>query len=157
MCTLALQHFSGLMLQKAHMLLAIGSPLTSCRNLALWVQNPESQGSLVYPYPSVSDLAGGNSDHGPSKTQTKTQTTPDTVFTSERRNSDHGLSCWRGKTQTRLWVWGVFGVGVDEGALRKSLKNASKKVLDLPCSRWKPTRTTQNTKDFTPLRVPENP
>ena len=48
------------------------------------------QGSLVYPYPSVSDLAGGNSDHGPSKTRTKTQTTPDSIFTRERRNSARG-------------------------------------------------------------------
>ena len=29
--------------------------------------------SDTYPYPTVSDFAGRNSDHGPSKTQTKTQ------------------------------------------------------------------------------------
>ena len=75
------------------------------------------QCSFVYPYPSVSVLAGGNSDHGPRKTRTKTQTTPDSVFIGDRRNSDHGLSFWRGKTQTMVWVSGVFGVGVDEGAL----------------------------------------
>ena len=45
----------------------------------------EPQCSFVYPYPSVSHLAGGNSDHGPRKTRTKTQTTPDSVFTRERR------------------------------------------------------------------------
>ena len=43
----------------------------------------EVQRPWVYPYPSVSDFAGRNSDRGPSKTQTKTQT-------RERRNSDHG-------------------------------------------------------------------
>ena len=75
------------------------------------------QCSFVYPYPSVSDLAGGNSDHGPRKTQTKTQATRDSVFIRKRRNSDHGLSFWSGKTQTMVWVWHVFGVGVDEGAL----------------------------------------
>ena len=32
----------------------------------------QNQCSLVYPYPSVSDFAGRNSDHGPSKTQAKT-------------------------------------------------------------------------------------
>ena len=25
---------------------------------------------------------------------------------------------WGGETQTIVWVWGVFGVGVDEGALK---------------------------------------
>ena len=38
------------------------------------------------------------------KTQTKTQTTPDSVFARERRNSDHGLSFWGRKissVQTR--------------------------------------------------------
>ena len=60
------------------------------------------QCSFVYPYPHVSDLAGGNSDHGPRKTRTKTQTSPDSVFTREGRNSDHGLSFWGGKTQTMV-------------------------------------------------------
>ena len=60
------------------------------------------QCSFVYPYPSVSDLAGGNSDHGPRKTRAKTQTTPNSVLTKERRNSDHGLSFWGGKTQTMV-------------------------------------------------------
>ena len=41
----------------------------------------------VYAYPNVSEFAGRSSDHGPSKTQTKTQATPDSVFTRERRNS----------------------------------------------------------------------
>ena len=41
----------------------------------------ECQCSFVYPHPSVSDLAGGNLDHGPRKTRTKTQTPPDSVFT----------------------------------------------------------------------------
>ena len=41
-------------------------------------------------------------DHGPRKTRTKTQTTPDSVFTRDRRNSDHGLSFWGGKTQTMV-------------------------------------------------------
>ena len=60
------------------------------------------QCSFVYPYPSVSALAGGNSDHGPRKTRTKTQTTPGSVFIGARRNSDHGLSFWGGKTQTMV-------------------------------------------------------
>ena len=60
---------------------------------------------------SVSDLARGNSDRGPRKTRTKTQTTPDSVFTRERRNLDHGLGFWGGKTQTMVWVFPVFGVG----------------------------------------------
>ena len=86
---------------------------------------------LVYPYPSLSDLAGGYSDHGLSKTRTKTPTTPDCVFTSERRNSDHGLSFWGGKSQTAVWVWGVFGVGVDEGDLKTliSLNKESRPFL----------------------------
>ena len=50
------------------------------------------------PTPSVSDFAGRNSDHSPNKTQT----TPDSVFTRERRNSDQGLSFWEGKTQTMV-------------------------------------------------------
>ena len=81
-------------------------------------KNLKSQCSFVYPYPSASALAGGNSDHGPRKTRTKTQTTPDSIFIGERRNSDHGLSFSFGKTQTMVWVSGVFGVGVDEGALK---------------------------------------
>ena len=78
--------------------------------------NPQC--SFFYPYPSVSVLARGNSDHGPRKTRTKTQTTPDSVFIGETRNSDHGLSFWGGKTQTMVRVSGVLGVGVDEGALQ---------------------------------------
>ena len=91
------------------------------------------QGSLVYPYPSVSDLAEGNSDHGPGKTRTKTQTTPDSVFTRERRNSDHGLSFWVGETQTMVWVWGVLGVGVDEGALICGSEKSGKIPAKFPC------------------------
>ena len=74
-----------------------------------------TQCSFVYPYPSVSALAGGNSDHGPGKTRTKTQTTPDSAFIggkeklrpwSEflgRENSDHGLSfgCFWGRGRSR--------------------------------------------------------
>ena len=69
------------------------------------------------PLPQCFDLAGGNSDHGPRKTRTKTQTTPNPVFARERRNSDHGLSFWGGKL--RPWSeFGVFfGVGVDEGGV----------------------------------------
>ena len=59
-------------------------------------------GIHAHSYPSVSALAGGNSDHGPRKTRTKTQTTPDSVFIGERRNSDHGLSFWGWKTQTMV-------------------------------------------------------
>ena len=58
-----------------------------------------SQCSFVYPYPSGSALAAGDSDHGPRKTQTKTQTTPDSVL-----NGDHGLSFWGGK----LRPWSEF-------------------------------------------------
>ena len=45
-----------------------------------------NQRSLVHPHPSAPDSAGGNSNHCPSKTQTKNQTTAHTVFTRERRN-----------------------------------------------------------------------
>ena len=72
--------------------------LVQCPNF--WIAL--NQCSFVYTYPSVSALAGGNSDHGPRKTRTKTQTTPDSVFIGERRNSDHGLSFWGGKTQTMV-------------------------------------------------------
>ena len=82
--------------------------------------------------PSVSDLAGGNSDHGPRKTRIKTQTNPDSVFSRDKRNSDHGPRFWGGKTQTMVWVWGVFGVGVGEGAL----KHAREKIrVTLKCNR----------------------
>ena len=66
------------------------------------VPSPMDQRPWVYPYPSVSDLARGNSDHCPSKARTKAQTTPNSVFARERRNSDHGLSFWEGKTQTMV-------------------------------------------------------
>ena len=66
------------------------------------------QCSFVYPYPSVSALAGGNSDHGPRKTRTKTQTTPDSVFIGERRNSDHGLSFWGGGNSDHGLSFGCF-------------------------------------------------
>ena len=57
------------------------------------------QCSFVYPYPSVAEVAEGSSDYDPRKTRTKTQTTPDSVFTRERRNSGHGLSlgCFWGR------------------------------------------------------------
>ena len=42
----------------------------------------------------------------PRKTRTKTQTTPNSVFTGQRRNSDHGLSFWEGK----LRPWSEFRV-----------------------------------------------
>ena len=42
-----------------------------CRSLV--APSTRCQCSFVYPYPSVSDLAGGNSDHGPRKTRTKTR------------------------------------------------------------------------------------
>ena len=68
-------------------------------------------------------MGRSNTQHGPRKTRTKTQTTPDSVFTRERRNSDHGLSeflgrensdhglsfpcCWgrgrRGGSQNEAW------------------------------------------------------
>ena len=75
----------------------------SFRNTAVGIMylGAFTQRSFVYPYPSVSGLAGGNSDHGPRKTRTKTQTTPDSV-SRERRNSDHGLSFWGGQTQTMV-------------------------------------------------------
>ena len=70
-----------------------------------WCANrrPINQCSFVYPYPSVSALEGGNSDHGPRKTRTKTQTTPDSAFIGERKNSDHGLSfgCFWGRGRRR--------------------------------------------------------
>ena len=75
----------------------------------------EIQGSVVYPYPSVSDLAEGNSDHGPSKTWTKLRPLQ-TLFLP-----------WIGETQTMFWggklrPWSDFGFsfgeGVDKGARR---------------------------------------
>ena len=59
----------------------------------------------VYPYPRLSETVGRNSDHGPSKTQTKTQTTPDSVFTR--------LSFWKGETQTMIKISVSQGVRVD--------------------------------------------
>ena len=59
---------------------------------------------MCLPLPQGFWLRGTNSDHGPNKTQTKTQTTPDSAFTIERRNSDHGLSFWQGKTQAMVWI-----------------------------------------------------
>ena len=76
--------------------------------------NHSNQCSFVYPYPSVSDLAGGNPDQGPSKIRTKTQTTPDSVFSKERRNSDHSLSFWGGK----LRPWSEFGAFLGWGEKR---------------------------------------
>ena len=57
---------------------------------------------LVLSLRFLEKAQGGNSDHGPRKTRTKTQTTPDSVFIGKRRNSDHGLSFWGGKTQTMV-------------------------------------------------------
>ena len=66
------------------------------------------QCTFVYPYPSVSALAGGNSDHDARKTRTKTQTLyllkreeklrPWSEFLGTE-NSDHGLSfgCFWGR------------------------------------------------------------
>ena len=62
----------------------------------------QSQCSLIYPYLSLSDFTVQSSDHGSSKTQTKTQTSPDSVLVRERRNSDHVLSFCRGETQTMV-------------------------------------------------------
>ena len=60
------------------------NPGASCHMAEQIQQGPDytsnCQGSFVYPYPSVSALAGGNSDHGPRKARLKTQTTPDSVF-----------------------------------------------------------------------------
>ena len=75
--------------------------------------------SFVYPYPSVSGFAGRSSDHGRSKTRTKTQTTPDSVFIGGkeklrpcskflgRENSDHGLSlgCFWGRGRWGALKW----------------------------------------------------
>ena len=82
---------------------------------------PRNQCSFVYPCPSVSDFARRNPDHGPSKTQTETQTTPDNALTSERRNSDHGLNCWEGK----LRPWSKFGVFWGRGRWGGSQENVT--------------------------------
>ena len=82
-------------------------------------------------YPNVSDFAGRNSDHGASKTRTKTQTRPDSVSTRERRNSDHGLSFWEGKTQTMVWISVSQGVGVDP-VLMINWNRDLQKSRDLP-------------------------
>ena len=80
--------------------------------LTISSEPPINHCSLIYPYPSISDLVGGISDHGFSRT--KTQTTPNTVFTRDKRklrpwseflgreNSDHGLSLgYFGDRETR--------------------------------------------------------
>ena len=68
-----------------------------------------NQRSFVYPYPSVSDLAGGNSDHDLRKNSDQNpDRPPQTLYLPGK-----------GETQTMVWVWGVFEVGVDEGALTK--------------------------------------
>ena len=79
-----------------------------------------NQCSFIYPYPSVSDLAGGNSDHGPRKTRTTTRTTPDSVFTRENSSSDHGLSFWGGLSL------GCFG---GRGSLGGSQESKSMNIL----------------------------
>ena len=42
---------------------------------------------------------------------------PQTLYLLGKGELRPCLSFWRGKTQTMVWVSGVFGVGVDEGAL----------------------------------------
>ena len=86
----------------------VASPMFAVTSLTRLMMGKGMRAELerpwVYPYPRVSDFAGRSSDHGPSKTQTKTQTTPVSLFTRQRRetqtwskflgrdNSDHGLN-----------------------------------------------------------------
>ena len=51
-----------------------------CKSHSGHTAHGKVRSSLVYSYPSVSHLAGGNSDHGPSKALTKTHTTSDSAF-----------------------------------------------------------------------------
>ena len=94
------------------------------------------QRSFVYPYPSVSDLAGGNSDHGPRKTRTKTQTharlwiyqgkeklRPWSEFLG-RGNSDHGLSlgCFWGRDRRGgSQIWMVFKMASSSNVLERGM------------------------------------
>ena len=70
------------------------------------------------PTPGVSVFAARNSDHGRSKTQTKTQTTPDSVFIGGKEKlRTMVLSFWNGKNSDHGLSLGCFwGVGVDGGA-----------------------------------------
>ena len=64
---------------------------------------------------------------------------PQTLFLlGKGENSDHGLSFWGRKTQTMVWVSGVFGVGVDEGALA-NISSGSGFELD-----WSTSLTTKD-------------
>ena len=63
----------------------------------------------------------------------QTQTTPDSVFTKERRNSDHGLSFWERKTQTMVWILVSQGVGVDPVFMNVLKKGAGELLLHEKC------------------------
>ena len=55
---------------------------------------------------SASDFAGRNSDHGPSKTQTKTQTVPDSVLTREsRKRVEYGFGEYSLKHRAQWVFW----------------------------------------------------
>ena len=84
----------------------------------------------VYPYPRVSDFAGRKSDQGPSKTQTKNQTTADSVFIGERRNSDHGLSSSEGKNSDH-----GLNFGLPRGGGRSRLDEVFARKFDVACLR----------------------
>ena len=72
------------------------------RHVVEFSANRRDRCSFVCSYPSVSYLAGGKRRPWSKQTWTKNQTTPDSVFTRERRNSDHGLSFRGGETQTMV-------------------------------------------------------
>ena len=71
-----------------------------------------SRSSFVYRYPSVSQFARRNSDHGPSKAQTKTQTTPDSApILGQEKLTGEG----------KLRLWSKFGVFLGQGQTRGPL------------------------------------
>ena len=80
-----------------------GSAQQSWRKFREQLHDGVLQETPRQPYPSMPDFAGKNSDHGPSKTQTKTQTNSDSVFTSKGETL-------RFLGEGKLRPWSKFGV-----------------------------------------------
>ena len=109
----------------------------SCRTPRVWRQSSSSSlfqnSSMLIRLPLPQCFCPRErffSDHGPRKTRTKTQTTPDSVFIGESEK----LRPWSeflGREKLRPWseFSGVFGVGVDEGALNSALFPTLKSAL----------------------------
>ena len=76
-----------------------------------------NQCSFVYPYPSVSDFAGQNSDHGRGKLRPKLRP-PQTLYLTGKGETETVVYL-SGEGKLRVWSeFGVFlGVWVEERAL----------------------------------------